>query len=567
MRVAFVGLDAAEWTYLDKLMSAGDLPYLAQIRSQSACFGLRSASNWRNGRVWETFLSGADDWPSAVEFDPLTYDVGQLGARPVVPFYARVPGLNVLALDVPYLSLWHEVEGVQVTAWGGHDAGYPRASRPLGTLTEIDSLFGPHPAFLNDFNTGWHHASSIETLTSALVEGAAKRAEVLDWLQVRNPNWDLLLTVMSEAHSAGEYFWHGEARDHPLHGAPTARLAERSLNDVHRSIDSAVGRIVEGLPPDAALVVASVHGMGTNYYDLPSMVLLPELLYRAHFGRPGIKDPNQRDWKRRGFPPLTPPQYQEWGEHMRGRRHNLGGGMKDSLRSAAPWASPAYNAVRSWMSGRPRRKLGELSRPIPPETRLLPHEIEESRESLAWAVPSWYQRYWPEMRAFVLPSFYDARIRVNLRGREANGTVDLRDYLAVCDWVEKLARACRDPRNGNALVADVLRPREADPLEPDGPDADLVFTWDEPADAVVHPDLGMVGPFPYRRTGGHTDHGFAFIRGAGIEPGVYPEQSALDLTPTILGLLGHEISGLPGRQMVETGNLTGEKRPGVYGGR
>jgi hypothetical protein len=49
---------------------------------------------------------------------------------------------------------------------------------------------------------------------------------------------------------------------------------------------------------------------------------------------------------------------------------------------------------------------------------------------------------------------------------------------------------------------------------------------------------GLIGPFPLRRTGGHTSHGFAFFRGPDIGPGELPERDAADLTPTLTALLG-----------------------------
>lgn len=87
------------------------------------------------------------------------------------------------------------------------------------------------------------------------------------------------------------------------------------------------------------------------------------------------------------------------------------------------------------------------------------------------------------------------------------------------------------------------------PLEPNAPDADLVVLWDEPADALVHPDVGMVGPLPFQRTGEHSANGFAFVSGPGIEHRDVGTRSAFDVTPTILALLGHDaeasMSGTP----------------------
>ncbi len=549
--VAVIGLDGAEPELVEELMASGAMPHLARLRERSASCRLYSEANWRSGRVWETFLTGVADFPSAALFDPETYESAQLGARRKPPFYARVPDLRVLALDVPYQSLWYDVPGAQVI-WGGHDAGYPRASRPGGLVRDLDARFGPHPAFHNDFACAWHHPASVDTLADALVVGARRRVEVLRWLEQRVPDWDLLMTVLSEAHSAGEMFWHGLDREHPLAGVAAAPLAGRRLREVHQVLDETLGRILAGLPEDAVVLVCSVHGMRANDYDVPSMALLPELLHRAHFGTHLLEGPDPEVWRRRGCPPVLPAPWQRWQQYMQER---FGVSAAERRRLERAQNRPGWTRLRraAWraLRGAPAPPpIERLDVPIPPETDRAPEEIDEPRDSLDWQVPCWYRTHWPRMRAFTLPAFYDARVRVNLRGRERDGIVDPADYAATLDWVEGLLAECRDARTGKPVLAKVERLRAAEPMDPAGTDADLLVTWSPGVDAFEHAEFGVVGPFPYRRTGGHTDRGFAFVAGPGIVAGDLGTRDALDLTPTVLALLGHEPpADLPGRSI------------------
>ena len=57
------------------------------------------------------------------------------------------------------------------------------------------------------------------------------------------------------------------------------------------------------------------------------------------------------------------------------------------------------------------------------------------------------------MSAFALPSFLDGRIRINLRGRERDGIVELSQYEEICRSLETLLGECRDPRTGEAAVS------------------------------------------------------------------------------------------------------------------
>jgi hypothetical protein len=61
------------------------------------------------------------------------------------------------------------------------------------------------------------------------------------------------------------------------------------------------------------------------------------------------------------------------------------------------------------------------------------------------------------------------------------------------------------------------------------------------ADAFEHPRLGIIGPYPYVRTGGHTFDGFAIVNGPHIAESERGEYSAADLPPTILQLLDRAV--------------------------
>lgn len=158
------------------------------------------------------------------------------------------------------------------------------------------------------------------------------------------------------------------------------------------------------------------------------------------------------------------------------------------------------------------------------------------------------------MRAFALPSLYDGRVRINLRGREASGLVDPADYDAVCDEIEQLARDCVDPRTGEGVVRLIERPsRGRDPRDLPGGSADVVISWHGGAFGLRHPVHGLVGPVPYRRTGGHTGpHGFASVSAPGVIGGEHGVRSAFDVAPTIVDLLGAPpVDGLSGSTFLD----------------
>ena len=140
----------------------------------------------------------------------------------------------------------------------------------------------------------------------------------------------------------------------------------------------------------------------------------------------------------------------------------------------------------------------------------------------------------------MLPTFSDAHVRINVAGRERDGRVPIDEFGAACDRFEEFVRRCTNPRTGRPAVDQVLRMRDH-PLEPNAPDGDLVVVWAEPVDALEHPDLGIVGPLPFQRTGEHSPNGFAFVAAPGVERQDVGCRSAFDVTPTILALLGRDV--------------------------
>jgi predicted AlkP superfamily phosphohydrolase/phosphomutase len=538
--VIAVGIDAGSIELIEALIAQGALPRLSRLRQRSVRVPLESGPAHRHGVVWPQFVAGADaelsgEW-LRFSIDPVSYEAFQTGARHTiaghVPFWEPVDA-RVITLDVPGTTVMGP--GVHVTAWGASAPLHPRASQPPGLLQDLDDRFGVHPGFGQEYDCGWHDAERLDRLTDALVTGARRRADVAVELMARG-DWDLMLTVMSESHSASEVMWHAVDGEHPLY--PYDADARARLERVFGAIDDAIGAIVDSAPPDAAIVVFSLDGMRTNDGDLPSMVLLPELMHRLHFGRGLVRDVDVDAWRRAGCPPVIPPRGRPW-------RHDLDARLVAPPRR--PWTQvvPGYQALRRTTLGRrmlERMKgqtLGALGVPIPAESPLAPEALDGRRESVDSV--QFIDNYRPDrhaMRAFALPTFADSYVRINLAGRDAHGVVPIDEFEAELSSVEAMIRACRDVRTG-APIAD--RIERIAPDDPFGVRADrygdLHIEWSGPTDAIEHPDVGTIGPFPFNRTGAHHELGFAWLSGVGLEPAILERRPVRDLPPTLVRLL------------------------------
>lgn len=536
-RTLAIGLDCFEISFAERLMAQGELPVLAARRRIDAFALLDPGGDQRTGLAWEHFWSGlsarAGPRGSAVEFDPATYAVWQEGAR-FGPFFSAVAP-NAVVFDAPYVDLTRAPGVRGVVAWGAHDPGLDRAaSAPSALLREMERQVGRYPGEQWLYGTPWASPVDTRQMGADLVASVEARSRAARWLLAeRFDDWDLGVVVVSEPHSAAEGLWHGIDPTHPLHDVASAPIAGDALTDVYRATDRLVGELIAATDP-STVIVFSMGGMGPNRSDAASMVLLPELLLRWSLGEERLAVPE--DWSR------AP-------EHVPLEDDADVGWSREWFHGA-----PAAPAV-------PRSLVSRVGALLPATMREPLRAKRAARRTahlppgyrdLGWQPTTWYADRWPAMRAFALPSFYDGRIRVNLRGREADGIVDLGDHERVCDELEVLLRACVDPRTGASVVESIARPAGDDPMALDSTLADLVVVWAASPLACRHPTYGTIGPVPYRRTGGHTGpFGFLSITGPGVEPGDHEIASALDVAPTIFELLaGRPPEGISGTSLL-----------------
>jgi hypothetical protein len=265
--------------------------------------------------------------------------------------------------------------------------------------------------------------------------------------------------------------------------------------------------------------------MGSNHSDVASMVLLPELLYRRAFGRPLLTLPAEWTTDASGVPDL--PEDAVWARTL--------GACLPPLPAASRQRKGGPRSIARRIV-RPLRKVLRGAGPRPSDGAARP---PRGRGGVAWQPAHRYSPHWPSMPAFAVPSYYDGRIRLNLRGRERNGCVDPAQYEEVLRDLEALLGECRNPRTGEPAVAGFERAATSDPMALSGSEVDLQVIWNGVVAAIEHPVLGTVGPVPLRRTGGHTgEHGMAYVAGTGITPGERGVRSAFDVVPTVAELLG-----------------------------
>jgi predicted AlkP superfamily phosphohydrolase/phosphomutase len=139
---------------------------------------------------------------------------------------------------------------------------------------------------------------------------------------------------------------------------------------------------------------------------------------------------------------------------------------------------------------------------------------------------------------------YYARIFLNVHGREPQGTVAPEDYERVRDDLARRLAEIPDDE-GNPIPTKVFKPEEIYE-QSKGVAPDLLVHFGDLLWRSVGTVGGPDGVHTFENDTGpdeanHAQDGLLIMAGPGIEPGPLEEMHLLDVAPTVLELLGHDV--------------------------
>ena len=402
--VLAIGIDAAEVTLVKRLASDGFLPNLRALAAEGAWLDLRTPADLGSGAVWPTFVTASDPEVHGTYCDWL-WDSKRMELRPwqpCEPFWARLGSeLRVGALDVPMAASTGAPTAFEICGWGARAPVDSHHAISPGPAAAIVDQHDAHPfASRRGLFPGPRSAAGVarwgrECLTGIRRRGALARS----LMAARRP--DLALVVFTEVHEAGHMLWHTAEPTSEVYGdlgSPEGPPVG-GIDALLREVDVEIGRLVDTAGSDAAVVVFALDGMGPVR------------------GLPTFLDPVLRERGWAGTPTVRP------------------GHARELVRAALAWTKrrsplPLRRAYHRLV---PRSVVWRVAQ----RTMLLPHD-------------------WSRTRAFALPTNQHGWVRINLRGRERDGTVAAHDYDRVLDeLVSELAELRTD--DGRALVSRVVR--------------------------------------------------------------------------------------------------------------
>lgn len=489
-RQLIVGLDAMEWSLVEKWASQGKLPTFRKLIEQGARAELSTTAAQLPDTVWACIYTGTN--PGKFEkFFYVQYDAKTMGLRNVPddaihgkPFWDLLSdaGLRVGIGDVPKFPLSRSINGFQFTNWGAHATKTARVSYPPDLIRELDARLGRHP--VGDCDKFDAKPESLRELRKRVLDGVRAHGEAFRWL-MREQQWDLFFAGFSAAHCIGHHFWHGVDPSHPRHEESVSDDFAGTMEEVYRAMDREIGEMLALVDPATRVMIVSGHGMGPIFHaswNLPEMLDL-------------------------------------WGY-----------GTKPASRISAA-EKPNKAKVNPW-------RILKMVVPGPVQYAIKDRLPKFAQDQLLFL---WYRggKNWKGCRAFAIPNNDSVgAIRVSVKGRDRDGIVDPGDYEAVCRDIADALYELKDKEGGRQLVKQVTLTHQAfhGPFLEQLPD--LTVLWDQSFawNTVYSPRFGTLEIKQQdSRTGGHSSHGFVLMTGPDIPSGLeLPGASIYDIAPTVL---------------------------------
>lgn len=469
-RTLAIGIDAAEATFVRQLIEQGELPALRSLLGDNEggrWLSVRSPAHIGSGAVWPTFITGEEPTSHGVysewSWRPETMSLSRYHGRHLTPFWKTLAqqAIPVGIFDVPFAIPVGVSRGFEVCEWWAHDStGAGLQAGPPEVLSVVKQ-FPLHPLSANRFVvTTPDSQSNLKELATACIEGVRLRGMLAQRL-IKETKPRLSLLVFPEIHHASHQTWHTVDSDHQMYsgrGLNGGRAVEPLLKEVYRAVDHQIAGLIEAAGSGVTVMVFALHGM-----------------------RPAL-----------GFPAFLGPLLTERG-----------------FSSLASWSS------QSW-TNRALSLLSATKQHTPEELKKLYYKLTPTAATHKLARPTMLPVYdWENTRAFSLPTDQYGWIRVNLVGREAQGSVPLDQYDEICKQLEEMLLALTT-ESGLLLVQDITHTVANAKSALSNPLPDLVVHWRDAAFAsplIIKDSKVQVEPVGKKSTGQHTSEGFCVYRG------------------------------------------------------
>jgi predicted dehydrogenase/predicted AlkP superfamily phosphohydrolase/phosphomutase len=504
-RLLFIGLDAGDTDLIERWCQEGHLPNISQMRSRGTWARMQTTAEIVHVSAWPSIFTGAAPDEHGLYHAYVIQPGQQSPVRPrpdqsPIPFLWKIlsdQGKRCVIMDAFMTCPLQNFNGTQIVEWGTWSWFSEPSIIPESVKTAIQKRFGPYPAE-DHSKVGMTPPPDPQGFHQRLLAAVTKKAQVVKWLMEKE-DWDLFLVVFGESHPAGHYFWHYHDESYIAHSSEKPGLT--ALRDVYIALDKAIGDILQSVDDGTTVFLVSGDGMGPNY---SGSHILNHLLTRM----------------------------------------KLFNNIPSSVNGAVDKEAGKKPAAKADLVSTVRNMIPKSLR-VAVSRALLPRSVNE-KLSLRWKTAG---ISWQHTRAFLIENANEGYIRINLKGREPQGTVESgKEYEDLCEELYQTVKSATNPTNGKLAAHTVYK---TDDIY-DGPCRshmpDIIINWND--DAKVTTELltekyGLARSAqsgyaltPYY-TGNHRPTAFTVAMGPEVPRGnILDATNILDLAPTILTHFG-----------------------------
>jgi predicted AlkP superfamily phosphohydrolase/phosphomutase len=522
-RVFIVGWDGATFDLIEPWIAEGKLPNIAEVWRGGAHGELQSTLPPMTFPAWSSFMTGKNPAKHGIyDFTrqrPGSYDLEFVngGQRKAPSFWKLLSdaGKRVISISVPCTFPPESINGVMLSGFdaaglGGSSSKLDaRGMYPREVYDELDRELGGHP--IGSFPIQEINQGRPEDAVQKIIDVIGRKAATAKYL-IQNYEWDCAMILFGESDGAGHHFWKYCDRRSPQFTAEPPSMRDSILR-VYEELDRQLGELKQLLPFDTTLLMMSDHGFG----GVGNTVLYPNCWLRE-----------QQLLKFRGG-------FSRWLSRR-----------LDALKLFAVAALP--NGIQKFLSRFARKQLGGI------EAKVRYGIID-----------------WNDTKAFFEENPYYPSLRINLKGRQPNGTVEPgAEYEELRSELIRRLEAWRHPESGEAIVEKAYRREEVyeGPSLDEAPD--IVVKWATHEEYTyafrvssksrslhwieqLDPHRQDNSAFFSGKSGSHRDNGIFLAEGPEVAAGkVVHDARIIDVAPTILHLLGVPTpADMDGRALIE----------------
>jgi predicted AlkP superfamily phosphohydrolase/phosphomutase len=484
MKLLIIGIDGATFDLLMPWLDEGHLPHLQSVIQKGVSSALTSTLPPVTSPAWPTFMTGCNPGKHGV-FDfiqPSGADYQLVNAtkikQPTLWHRLSNAGYRVGVLNVPVTYPPQSLAGFMVSGILSPKGG--QIASPPDLIARHRDVLGDYRVAPNVQYKSGNEAEFIDDLFSLIRSHG-------DWalkLMAREP-WDVLMVHFIALDIMMHALWRFMDHTHPRY-EPTQ--FENAIRDGYSLVDEYVGRLLDQLPEDAAIMIMSDHGFG----PLKKIVNLNNFLIEKGLLRL-CRDP----WTR-----------------IKAAAFRLG-------------LSPAI--VYRWVE---RAGLQNLA------TRV----SKNTRNQLVSKFLSFDNVDWSQTTAYSMG--HVGQIYLNVAGREPDGIVTEGEYSQKRQEVIDALQDLHDD-DGRPLVSQIVLREDTyhGPYARFGPDLHLVL---DDYNVIAFPLFATDGKVVTQQirgdSGSHRREGIFILSGPDIVTGArLSEAHIADLAPTILHLLDEDV--------------------------